>query len=40
VADPGSIAASMSLGLLAVPFLLGGFAILVAITRPHSHRLA
>jgi hypothetical protein len=37
---PATAAASMSLGLLAVPFLLGGFAVLVAITRRHSRRLA
>jgi hypothetical protein len=40
VADPGSTAASMTAGLLAVPFLLGGFAVMLAVTRRHSPRLS
>jgi hypothetical protein len=40
VADPGRVAASMSVGLLAVPFLLAGFLVLVAVVRQHSRRLA
>jgi hypothetical protein len=40
VAHPDRIAASMTAGLVAVPFLLLGFAVLVVITREHSRRLA
>jgi hypothetical protein len=40
VAHPTLAGVSMSLGLVAVPFLLGGFAILLRITRLHSPRLS
>lgn len=36
---PGRTGLSMASGLLAVPFLLGGVAVLVALTRTHSRRL-
>src|SRR5436190_18668952 len=37
---PSRIGLSMASGLLAIPFLLGGIAIIVALTRTHSRRLA
>lgn len=37
---PGRTGLSMASGLLAVPFLLGGVAVIVALTRTHSRRLA
>jgi hypothetical protein len=37
---PGRTELSMASGLLAVPFLLGGVAVIVALTRTHSRRLA
>jgi hypothetical protein len=37
---PGQTGLSMAGGLLAVPFLLGGIAVIVALTRTHSRRLA
>jgi hypothetical protein len=37
---PGRTGLSMASGLLAVPFLLGGIAVMVALTRLHSRRLA
>src|SRR5215813_14058846 len=39
-ADPDRIGLSMASGLLAVPFLIGGIAVLVALTRGRSPRLA
>jgi hypothetical protein len=39
-AHPTQVGLAMASGLLAVPFLLGGAAILVALTRAHSRRLA
>lgn len=39
-ADPARIGLSQAAGLLAVPFLLGGVAVLVALTREYSPRLA
>jgi hypothetical protein len=39
-ADPNRIGLSMASGLLAIPFLLGGIAVLVALTRVRSPRLA
>jgi hypothetical protein len=39
-ANPDRIGLSMASGLLAVPFLLGGIAVLVALTRSRSPRLA
>jgi len=39
-ADPNRIGLGMASGLLAVPFLLGGIAVLVALTRGRSPRLA
>ena len=39
-ADPGRIGLGMTSGLLAVPFVLGGIAVLVALTRGSSPRLA
>jgi hypothetical protein len=39
-ADPDRIGLAMASGLLAVPFLLGGIAVLVALTRGRSPRLA
>src|SRR5262245_55809802 len=39
-ANPGRIGLSMASGLLAVPFVLGGIAVLVALTRGSSPRLA
>jgi hypothetical protein len=40
VAHPTQIGLAMASGLLAVPFLLGGSAVLVALTRACSRRLA
>jgi hypothetical protein len=40
VVHPASFAWSNAAGLLAVPFLLAGVAVLVALTRPFSRRLA
>ena len=40
LAHPTATNWSMALGLLAVPFLIGGFAVLVTITMRHSRRLA
>lgn len=37
---PSRAGLALASGLLAVPFLLGGTAVLVALTRTHSHRLA
>jgi GNAT superfamily N-acetyltransferase len=37
---PSRTGLSMASGLLAVPFLLGGVAVIVALTRTHSRRLA
>lgn len=37
---PAQISISMTSGLLAVPFLLGTIAVVVALTRMHSQRLA
>jgi hypothetical protein len=37
---PSRTGLSMASGLLAVPFLLGGIAVIVALTRTHSRRLA
>jgi hypothetical protein len=39
-AHPTQVGLSMASGLLAVPFLLGGSAVLVALTRAYSPRLA
>jgi len=39
-AHPGQVGLSMDSGLLAVPFLLGGSATLVALTRARSRRLS
>jgi hypothetical protein len=40
VARPERAEASMAVGLLAVPFLLGGFVVMLSIARRHSRRLA
>jgi hypothetical protein len=40
VEHPDRIGASMAAGLLAVPFLIGGVAVLVALTRVHTRGLA
>lgn len=40
VAHPGRIELSQAVGLLALPFLIGGFAVMVALTRRHSPRLS
>jgi hypothetical protein len=40
VDQPARIGVSMAAGLLAIPFLLGGIAVLVALTRVHTARLA
>ena len=37
---PHRRAGSQAAGLLAIPFLIGGFAVMVALTRRHSRRLA
>jgi hypothetical protein len=37
---PDRIEASQVVGMLAIPFLIGGFAVMVAISRPTSRRLA
>jgi hypothetical protein len=39
-AFPSQTGLSMASGLLAVPFLLGGIAVIIALTRTHSRRLA
>jgi hypothetical protein len=40
VEHPTQVALSMASGVLAVPFLIGGVAVLVALTRAYSPRLA
>jgi hypothetical protein len=40
ISHPSSTAASMTAGLLAVPFLLGGFAVMLSLTRRHSRRIS
>lgn len=40
ISHPASTAASMTLGLIAVPFLLGGFAVMLSLTRRRSPRLS
>lgn len=40
VADPARVGLSQAAGLLAIPFLLGGVAVLFALTRDYSPRLA
>lgn len=37
---PDRLAWSQAAGLLAIPFLIGGFAVMVALTRKHSSKLA
>lgn len=37
---PDRLEWSQAAGLLAIPFLIGGFAVMVALTRRHSRRLA
>ena len=37
---PDRLEWSQAAGLLAIPFLIGGFAVMVALTRQHSRRLA
>jgi hypothetical protein len=40
VEQPTQVGLSMASGVLAVPFLIGGVAVLVGLTRPYSPRLA